>query len=162
MSPSPSDNSNNNNQNNNGPSVNNNNPSPSNPTATYGGSGQFTLTMKDSGSTYSGTMTANINCQVAQNGANIQLSLDLSPTVVTGSLAQAIQVGSGDTIFNFVGTTSGTQLNTNSQGTTGNGQTFDFNLSGTIDSSTLTFTMTSASDSQVTVSTQPISIHNNA
>ena len=159
MSPSPSDNNNNNN----GPSVNNNNnPSPSNPTATYGGSGQFTLTMKDSGNTYSGTMTANINCQVAQNGTNIQLSLDLSPTSVTGSLAQAIQVGSGDTIFNFVGSTSDTQLNANSQGTTGNGQTFDFNLSGTIDSNTLTFTMTSASDSQVTVSTQQISLHNNA
>jgi hypothetical protein len=161
-SPSPSGNNNNNNQNNNGPAINNNNPSPSNPTASYGGSGQFTLTMHDSGNTYSGTMTANINCQVEQRGNNIQLSVDLSPTSVSGSLQQAIPVGGSDTIFNFVGTTSGTQLTANSQGTTGNGQTFDFNLSGTIDSNTITFTMTSASDSQVTVSTQQISIHNTA
>ncbi len=156
-------NNNNNNGNGNPSGVNNNNPSPSNPTASYGGSGQFDLTMQSNGNTLSGTMTANINCAVEQNGNNIQLSLDLSPTSVSGSLQQAIPAGGSDTIFNFVGTTSGSQLNANSQGTAGDGQTFNFNLNGSIDSNTLTFTMTSASGSQITVSTpQQIVTHNNA
>jgi hypothetical protein len=142
--------------------VNNNNPSPSNPTGSYGGSGQFDLSMQSNGNTLSGTLTANVNCAVEQSGSNIQLSLDLSPTSVSGSLQQAISNGNGVT-FNFVGTTSGSQLTANSQGTTGSGQSFDFNLSGSIDSNTLTFTMTSASDSQMTISTpQQIVTNNNA
>jgi len=165
-------NNNNNNNNNNGNSsnngngsqggVNNNNPSPSNPTGSYGGSGQFDLSMQSNGNTLSGTMTANIDCAVEQRGSNIQLSIDLTPTSVSGSLQQAITAGGSDTVFNFVGTTSGSQLTANAQGTAGSGQTFDFNLSGSIYSNTLTFTMTSASDSQITVSTpQQIITHNN-
>jgi len=105
----------NNNNNCNQSGINNNNPPPSSPTGIYGGSGQFNLAMGRNGNPISGTMTANVNCAVAQSGDNIQLSLDLAATSVTGSLQQAIQTGGSDSIFNFVGTTSGTQITANSQ-----------------------------------------------
>src|SRR5208283_3382438 len=124
----------NNNNNQNQPAINNNNQPPSNETASYGGSGQFKVSMQSNGNSYSGTLTANINIPVQQVGNSIQFSLDLSPTSVSGSLQQAIQTGGSDTIFNFVGTVSNSQVTANAQGTTGNGQTFDLNLSGSIDS----------------------------
>jgi hypothetical protein len=154
-------NNNNNNNNQNQPGISNNNSPPSNVTTSYGGSGQFDVSMQSDGTSYSGTLTANINVPVQQVGNVIQFSLELSPTSVSGSLQQAIQTGSG-TIFNFVGTVSNGQVTANAQGTTGNGQTFDLNLSGSIDSNTFSFTMTSAADSQLTVSTpQQIVTHNN-
>jgi hypothetical protein len=157
-----SNDSNNNNQNQ-GPGINNNNPSPSNPTATYGGNGQFQVSMQNDGSSYSGTLSANIDIPVEQNGNNIQFSLDLTPTGVSGSLSQVIQTGGSDTIFNFVGTTSGSQVTANSQGTTGNGQSFNLNLSGSIDSNTFSFKVTSASGSQLNISTpQQIVTNDNA
>jgi hypothetical protein len=152
----------NNNNNQNQPAINNNNQPPSNETASYGGSGQFKVSMQSDGTSYSGTLTANINIPVQQVGNNIQFSLDLSPTSVSGSLQQAIQTGGSDTIFNFDGTVSNSQVTANAQGTTGNGQTFDLNISGSINSNTFSFTVTSAGDSQLTVSTpQQIVTHNN-
>ena len=156
-------NNNNNNNNQNQPGISNNNPPPSNTTASYGGSGKFEVSMQSDGTSYSGTLMANINVPVQQVGNTIQISLDLSPTSVSGSLQQAIQTGGSDTIFNFVGTVSNAQVTANAQGTTGNGQTFDLNLSGSIDSNTFSFTLTSATDSQLTVSTpQQIVTHINS
>jgi hypothetical protein len=155
--------SNNNNNQTQGPGTNNNNPSPSNPTASYGGSGQFDVSIQNGGSSFSGTLSANINVSVEQNGNTIQFSLDLTPTSVSGSLSQVIQTGGSDTIFNFVGTTSGSQVNANSQGTTGSGQSFNLNLSGSIDSNTFSFKVTSASGSQLNISTpQQIVTNDNA
>ena len=57
--------------------VNNNNSPISNPTNSFGSSGQFDVSVQASGSQVSDEMMANINCQVAQNGNNIQVSLDL-------------------------------------------------------------------------------------
>lgn len=152
----------NNNNNQNQPGISNNNSPPSNVTASYGGSGQFHVSMQSDGTSYSGTLTANINVPVQQVGNSIQISVDLSPTSVSGSLQQAIQSGTSDTVFNFVGTVSNGQVTANAKGTTGNGQTFDLNLSGSIDSNTFSFTLTSAADSQLTVSTpQQIVTHNN-
>ena len=74
-----------NNQNGNQSGIINNNPTPSNPTNSYGGSGQFDITITADGNTFSGTMTANINCPVQLNGNNIQLSLSITPTSVSGS-----------------------------------------------------------------------------
>lgn len=165
-SPSPNDNNNNNPNNNNNnqnqQGMTNSNPSPSNVTASYGGSGQFKVSMQSDGNSYSGTLTANINVPVQQNGNTIQFSLELTPTSVSGSLSQAIQSGGG-TVFNFVGTVSGSQVTANAQGDAGNGVTFDLNISGSIDANTFSFTMTSASDSQLTVSTpHQITTNNNA
>ena len=163
-----SNNPNDNNQNGNqGGTVINNNPLPSNPTGSYGGSGQFDMTFTSNGQTFSGTISANINCQVEQNGNSIQLSLTITPTSVSDSLQQAISIGSAknDRVFNFAGTTSGTQLNANAKGTSGSGNsgmTFDLNLSGTIDQNSLVFTLNSASDSQITMSTpQQMTLHPN-
>ncbi len=147
-------NNNNDNNNQNQPSMTNSNPSPNNVTAVYGGNGQFQVSMQSDGNSYSGTLTASINVPVQQDGNTIEFSLELTPTSVSGSLSQVIQTdGSSGTVFNFVGTTSGTQLTANAQGDSGNGLTFDLNLSGTIDSNTFSFTMTSAGDSQLHVST---------
>jgi len=145
----------------------NNNPSPSNPTGSYGGSGQFDMTFTSNGQTFSGTISANINCEVEQNGNSIQLSMAITPTSVSESLQQAISIGStkSDRVFNFAGTTSGTQLNANAKGTVGSdnsAMTFDLTLSGTIDQNSLVFTLNSASDSQITISTpQQITLHPN-
>jgi len=154
-------NNNNNNNNQNQPGISNNNSPPSNVTASYGGSGKFDVSMRSDGTSYSGTLTANINVPVQRVGNAIQISVDLSPTSVSGSLQQAIQAGGSDTVFNFVGTVSNAQVTANAQGTTGNGQTFDLNLSGSIDSNTFSFTMTSAADSQLTVSTPQQIVTNN-
>ena len=156
-----SNNQNNNNNQNQGPNITNNNQPPNNVTASYGGNGQFDVSMQSDGTSYSGTLTANINVPVQQVGNTIQFSLDLTPTSVSGSLSQAIQTGGNNTIFNFAGTTSGSQVTANAQGTTGNGQTFNLNISGSIDSNTFSFTMTSASGSQLAVSTPQQIITNN-
>lgn len=163
-----SNNPNDNNQNGNqGGTMINNNPSPSNPTGSYGGNGQFDMTFTSNGQTFSGTISANINCQVEQNGNSIQLSMTITPTSVSDSLQQAISIGSAksDSVFNFAGTTSGSQLNANAKGTIGSdnsGMTFDLNLSGTIDQNSLVFTLNSASGSQITMSTpQQITLHPN-
>ncbi len=160
----PNDNNQNNNNNNNQnqPSMTNNNPSPTNVTASYGGSGQFQVSMQSDGNSYSGTLTANINVPVQQDGNTIQFSLELTPTSVSGSLQQVIQTdGNGGTVFNFVGTVSGSQVTANAQGDSGNGLTFDLNLSGSIDSNTFSFTMTSAGDSLLHVSTPHQIVTNN-
>ena len=163
-----SNNPNDNNQNGNqGGTMINNNPPPSNPTGSYGGNGQFDITLTSNGQTFSGTISANINCQVEQNGNSIQLSMTITPTSVSDSLQQAISIGSAesDRVFNFAGTTSGSQLNANAKGTIGSdnsGMTFDLNLSGTIDQNSLVFTLNSASGSQITMSTpQQITLHPN-
>ena len=163
-----SNNPNDNNQNGNqGGTMINNNPSPSNPTGSYGGNGQFDMTVTSNRQTFSGTISANINCQVEQNGNSIQLSMTTTPTSVSDSLQQAISIGSAksDSVFNFAGTTSGSQLNANAKGTIGSdnsGMTFDLNLSGTIDQNSLVFTLNSASGSQITMSTpQQITLHPN-
>jgi hypothetical protein len=156
-----SSNQNNNNNQNQGPDITNNNQAPNNVTASYGGCGQFDVSMQSGGTSNSGTLTANINIPVQQVGNTIQFSLDLTPTSVSGSLSQAIQTGGSDTIFNFAGTTSGSQVTANAQGTTGNDQTFNLNISGSIDSNTFSFTMTSASGSQLAVSTPQQIVTNN-
>jgi hypothetical protein len=163
-----SNNPNDNNQNGNqGGTIINNNPLPSNPTGSYGGNGQFDITLTSNGQTFSGTISTNINCQVEQNGNSIQLSMTITPTSVSDSLQQAISIGSAesDRVFNFAGTTSGSQLNANAKGRIGSdnsGMTFDLNLSGTIDQNSLVFTLNSASGSQITMSTpQQITLHPN-
>jgi hypothetical protein len=144
---------NNNNQNNNQNQMANNNAPISNPTGNYGGSGQFNIITTQNGNTYSGTISANINCPVQQNGNTISLNLQVTPTNVPNSLQQVVSIGNSVT-FNFAGTTSGTQFNANAQGNTGgNGPTFDLNISGSIEQNQLIFTLTSASDSQITIST---------
>jgi hypothetical protein len=153
----PNDNNNQNNNGNQGGGVINNIPSPSNPTGNYGGSGQFDIVIASDGNTISGTITANINCLVEQNGNSIQLSMTISPTIVSESLQQAISSGNS-AVYNFAGTTAGSQITANSQGTMGGGSggvSFDLNLRGTIDQSKLSFTITSASDSQITLTSQP-------
>lgn len=156
-------NNNNNNNQNQGGGVTNNNQPPSNVTASYGGSGQFQISMTSDGTHYSGTLTANIGAPVQQIGNTIQFSLEIAPTSVTGNLAQVIPTdGSGGTTFNFVGTVSDSQVTANAQGSSGNGQNFDLNLSGTIDSNTFAFTITSGSNAQMVITTtQQISLHNN-
>jgi hypothetical protein len=143
----------------------NNNPTPSNPTGSYGGTSQFDLTMTKSGNTFSGSVTANTNCHVQQTGNNIQLSFDFTPTQVSGNLQQAISTDN-DVVFNFVGTSSGTQFNANAKGTAGsgnNGFSFDISISGTIEQNQLSFSITSASNAQLKVSTQQdITLYNNA
>jgi hypothetical protein len=155
---------NNNNNNDQGPSVANVNPSPSNPTSNYGGDAQVNIGMPNGdGTTVSGTMHANIMCTMAQDGSNVQFSLIMTPTSVSDNLQQMITVGNGVT-FNFVGTISGSQISADAQGSTGpQGQTvnFNFHLSGTIDQNTFAFTMNSASGSQITVSTQQITLYSN-
>lgn len=155
----------NNNNNNNYNNSNNNNNNSSNPTVYYDGNGDFQITVPTSNGTYSGTMTANIQCQVQQNETNIQLSLDLIPLRTTGSLQQLMSPNNSDQKFNFTGTMqSSTQFTANAQGSTGSStdaESFNFNVSGTIDSNTLTFIMTSQPDSQITITTQQITLNSN-
>ncbi len=162
----PNDNNSGDNSGNQNQGIHNDNQAPSNPISSYGGNGDFQITIPTGNGDITGKMTANINCLVQTNGNNIQLSLDLTPTSVTGSLQQAINPDKGNQIFNFVGTIStGTQFTANSQGSVGSGdniQTFNFNLSGTIDSNTLTFMAISQSNSQIGLSTQEITLHNNS
>jgi hypothetical protein len=165
-----SNNNNNNNGNNNGSgdnsgSVNNNNSPVINSPNSFGGSGQFDVTVPNSESTAG--IDANINCLISQNGNNIQLGLDLTPTSIPSSLQSTFN--NNDILLNFDGTTSnadsGTQINANAQGSLSSGSTFDLNLNGTIDQSqdTLTFTITSAQNSQTGITTpQAISLHPNS
>ncbi len=155
-----SNNSNNNNGNSdsNSGNVNNNNQQLNNPTSSFGSTGQFDVTVQSSGSQVSDQMTANINCQVEQNGNNIQISLDLYPQNVPSDL-QSIFNPSNDYVFNFDGTTtsssSGTQITANAQGNLNPGGTFNINLNGAIDQNqdTFTFTLTSAANSQASITT---------
>lgn len=158
------DQNNNNNQNNNGNqnnnnqnsgnqgSISNNNPSITNPTGQYSATScQFNVNIPVNGAQESGTITANVNCIVQQNGNDILLSLTITPTAMSDNLNQAM--GNSAVTFNFSGSTSGSQITATASGTTGNAN-FDFNLNGSITTNSLTFTMTSASDSQISVSTQ--------
>ena len=135
--------------------VNNNNPAPTNPTGNYHAVNcQFNLHMPQDGGQVSGTIVATVDCSVQQSGTSTQLALTLTPTSVSSSLSQS--VGSSPVTFNFAGTASESTIIANAKGSTGpdGSQTFDFNLSGTLTSSALTFTINSASDSQLSVSTQ--------
>jgi hypothetical protein len=145
--------------------INNYNQAPTNPTGSYSGTGDFQITVPAPNGEYSGTMTANINCQVQQTGTNIQLSVGLIPTSITGSLQQVMSSSNGVQNFNFVGTMStDTQFTANAQGTIGSGNnagSFNFIINGIINQNTLTFTMNTQSNSQITVSTQQITLNSN-
>jgi hypothetical protein len=143
------------NQNSGSQGVNNNNPAPTNPTGNYHAVNcQFNVHMPQDGGQVSGTIVATVDCSVQQSGNSTQLALTLTPTSVSSSLSQS--VGSSPVTFNFAGTASGSTIIANAKGNTGpdGNQTIDFNLSGTLTSSALTFTINSASDSQLSVSTQ--------
>jgi hypothetical protein len=153
-----------NNQNgNNTQGVNNNYPAPTNPTGQYSAIGcQFNVNSPKNGSPATGTITTTITCVVQQNGSTIQLALTITPTTVPESLSQAID--NSPVTFNFAGTTSGSQINANAAGSTGpdGSSTFHFNLSGSFISNKLTLTITTASDSQLSLSTpQPITLQSN-
>jgi hypothetical protein len=154
---------NNNNSSDNTGGINNYNQAPINPTGIYSGTGDFQITVPTPNGVYSGTMTANINCQVQQTDNNIQLSVGLIPTSITGSLQQVMSTNNGVQTFNFVGTmTSTTEFTANAQGNIGEGNkagSFNFSISGTIDQNTLTFTMNTKPNSQITVSTQQITLN---
>jgi hypothetical protein len=166
-------NGNSNNGNNNGNAgsnsgnVNNSNPPVTNPTNSFGGSGQFDVTVQNSGSPAG--INANVNCLVSQNGNNIQLGLDLFPTSVPSSLQSTFSDSdNSDYLFNFDGTTSntdsGTQITANAQGSLSSANTFNLDLNGTIDQNqdTFTLTLTSQQNSQMAINTpQAISLHPN-
>ena len=135
--------------------INNNNPAPSNPTSSYGGSGQFNLAFNQNGNQISGTISANIDCDVEQDGDKIQMALTLTITTVSSSLQQVIGGGKSQT-FNFAGTVSGSQISANAEGTVGSGDSaaaFELRLNGSIDGNALTLTMTSTSSSQISINT---------
>jgi hypothetical protein len=144
--------------------INNNNPSPANPTSSYGGSGQFNLAINQNGNQISGTMSTNIDCDVEQNGNSIQMALTLTITQVSSSLQQAVNSDKSET-FNFAGTISGPQISANAQGTIGSGDStaaFEFRLSGSIEENSLTLTVSSTSNSQISLNTsEPIVLHPN-
>ena len=124
--------------------LNNTTPSITNPTGQYSKTNsQFTLTTPINGTTYSGTLTATVNCIVQQTGSNIQLDLTLTPTTIPQSLSQA--VNPSPVTFNFAGTTSGTQFTAQASGNCGpdsQSPRFNLNLSGTVTSGSLTITLT--------------------
>jgi len=147
--------------------VTNNNPQVNSPTNTFGSSGQFDVTAQNSQAPVSDQIMANVNCLVAENGNNIQLSLDMSPQNVPNDL-QSIFSTSNDYVFNFAGTTttssSGMQITASAQGNLNPGGSFSINLAGSLDQNqdTLTFTLTSAGNSQATITTpQSIIAHPN-
>jgi len=151
-------------QNNNGGQGTSNNNSPiTNPTSQYSATGkQFSLIVPDqNGGQDSGVISADVSCIVQQNGNNIQLDLTVTPTNIPQSLSQAISSNSPVT-FNFAGTTSGSQINAQASGNAGSDSsspTFNLNLSGSIGSNTLILTVTSSSNSQISISTtQPITL----
>ncbi len=138
--------------------MNNNNPPITNPTNQYSSTGnQFSVNVPNqNGGKDSGTITADVSCVVQQSGNNVQLDLTITPTSVPQSLVQDIQT-SNSVIFNFAGTTSGSQINAEASGTGGSDSTsptFNLNLSGSFGSNTLTITVTSNSGSQISISTQ--------
>ena len=114
----------------------------------------------------SGVISVNVDCAVEQNGNNVQLTVTITPTVVPQSLQQDITNGNG-VKFNFLGTEFDLQCNANEQGTIGSisqGSSFYLNLSGPFTQihDTLTLTLTSASDSQISISnSQLIALHPN-
>jgi len=109
---------------------------------------------QNGGGQISGTIGATVDCLVEQNGNNIIIAVTITPTSVPNNLNQVM--GTSPVTFNFAGTISGTQINANANGNAGpnGGPTFNFNLSGTLTSNAFTFTISSASDSQLSVSTQ--------
>jgi hypothetical protein len=149
--------------NNGGQGMSNNNPPITNPTSQYSATGkQFSLNIPDqNGGQASGTISADVSCTVQQSGNNIQLDLTVTPKNIPQSLSQAVSSNSQVT-FNFAGTTSGSQINAQASGNAGSdssGPTFTLNLSGSIGSNTLTLTVTSPSNSQISISTtQPITL----
>ncbi|HUK84690.1 MAG TPA: hypothetical protein VLU95_02400 [Candidatus Acidoferrum sp.] len=147
----------NNQNNNNSQNMVNNNPSITSPTAQYSSTGsQFSVsTPNQNGGKDSGTITADVTCVVQQSGNNMQLDLTVNPTSVPQSLSQDIQT-SNSVSFNFAGTISGSQINAQASGTGGQDNTsptFSLNLSGSFGSNILTITITSASGSQISIST---------
>ena len=109
-------NNNNNNGNNNSPGgndnnvvgndaggVNNDNP-PVTSSNSFGGSGQFEVSVANSGSPAG--MDTNINCAFSQNGNNIQIGLDLTPTECSQRSSDPYSTQITITLFNFAGTTS--------------------------------------------------------
>ncbi|MGA2387036.1 MAG: hypothetical protein ABSG33_10950 [Candidatus Bathyarchaeia archaeon] len=129
--------------------IDNYEPSPSNPASNYSGTGQFNIAIPVGQSPLSGATTATVSCPVAQSGNSVQLALELKFTSVTGS----VPLSTGESMtFNFAGATSGSQVSATAQGLFGS-LIFNFNLDGTITQNTLTFTLKSASNSQVTIST---------
>ena len=159
-------NDNNNNGNSNSGNVNNNNPPVNNPTSSFGGTGQFDMTIPSNGNQVSDEISSNVNCALEQNGNNIQLSLTLEPQSVPSDL-QPTFTPNNNYAFNFAGTNStsdsGTQITANAQGSMPGG-TFNINFNGTIDQlqDTLTFTLTSATNSPVSITTtQAIDTHPN-
>jgi len=154
--PTGSPNSNNNN-NSNSQGMTNNNPPITNPTGQYNSMGsQFSVSAPNqNGGKDSGTISADVICAVQQSGNNIQLDLTLTLTNVPQSLSQDIQ--NAQVIFNFAGTTSGSQINAQASGNGGSDSSspnFDLNLSGSMGSNSLTLSITAASDSQISISTQ--------
>jgi hypothetical protein len=158
---------NNNNGNNNNNNGNNNNPTSSNPMSSFGGSGQINVTIQENGNQVSDQISETINCVVTQNGNSIQLTLTLEAQSVPSDLQPTFVPNNGYN-FNFDGSASpmnsGTQITASSQGGLSPGGPYNINFSGTIDSTqnTLTFTLTSAANAQVIITTpQAISIYNN-
>ena len=153
-----SNNNNGNNNDNNNNGINSNNNSNGNPTSSFGGSGQFEVTILGDGSQVSGEISSTVNCAVTQNGNNIQLSLSLESQTVPSDL-QPTFVPNNSYVFNFAGSASnsdsGTQITATSQGGLSPGGPYNINFSGSIDQAqdTLTFTLTSAANSQVNIST---------
>jgi hypothetical protein len=116
----------------------------------------FTVALNVEGYSLSGTMNANINCPVERNENNITLSLELTPTNATGSLQQLIAVGGPNPVFNFVGTVTDMQVQAGSQGTIGADGvyvTYDMTLTGTIEQNSFRFTIASASEAELSIST---------
>jgi hypothetical protein len=151
-------NQNGNNNNNQGPSgtpsMSNNNPSITSPTSQYSSVGsQFSVSITDQNGKTSGTISADVNCAVQQNGNNIQLDLTITPTTIPQSLSQMMD--KSPVTLNFVGSISGSQINAEATGTTGqnNEANFDFNLNGSFSSNALTLTINSDSNSQISMST---------
>jgi hypothetical protein len=146
------------NQPNNG--IQNNNSPPGTPTGNYAGNGQFSITMTQNGNTASGTIQANINCQVQQNGDSITFSMNVTPTSVSQGLQQAISTGNTVT-FNFEGNTSGSQLTASASGSAGDSTNFNMQLSGSIDQNQMVFSIQSAPGSQLSISSGQITLHQN-
>jgi hypothetical protein len=145
----------------------NNNPTVNNPTITFGSQGPLAVSDQTSQGPVSDNMPTNFNCLVEENGNNIELSLDLTAQNVPSDLQSIFQTNN-DYLFNFAGTTvsssSGTQITANAQGSLNPGGPFNINLSGSIDQNqdTLTFTLTSAGNAQVSITTpQEISAYLN-
>ncbi len=147
--------------------VHNANPTVNNLENSFSGLGEFNISNQTGGSQVSEEISANIDCLIEQDGNNIQLSFDLHPTNVPNDL-QSISSQNRDYVFNFAGTTFGgtsiTQITANAQGSFNSGEAFSINLNGSFDQNqnTLTFSWSSAQNSQVNITTlQSIDVHRN-